>query len=175
MTLLGDESNSLITFSESDGPRARIRGARRGETAGRHRVGINGGVLQIVGTNADDHVTVNRTGNGGIKVHADFLPSGNFRQFDAAPVTEIVAYLCDGDDRMTIAGHITLPAIVQGGGDNDHLVAGGGPTVLTGDAGNDVLIGGSARDILIGGRLGRPHGGFRCHGRGRQDAVALPL
>ena len=34
---------------------------------------------------------------------------------------------------------------------NDHLKAGGGPSVLLGGGGDDELIGGNARNILIGG------------------------
>ena len=109
------------------------------------------GVLQIVGTSEADHVSVNKQGNGLVKVHADFLSSGNFETFNAADVDKIIAYLCDGDDHMTIAGNVNTPAIIHGGGGNDHLNAGGGPTVLLGDAGDDMLVGGKGRDILIGG------------------------
>ena len=114
-------------------------------------VGVNDGVLFIVGTAAADRVTVNQQGNGLLKVHADFLTEGNFRTFDAADVDQIIAYMFEGDDHMTIAGNVDLPAIVHGGDDNDHLNAGGGPAVLLGDAGNDMLTGGSVRNILIGG------------------------
>ncbi|MCH7726911.1 MAG: hypothetical protein IH991_10570, partial [Planctomycetes bacterium] len=66
-------------------------------------VGVNGGVLQIVGTSEADHVTVNKQGNNKLKVHADFLPSGNFVtiNLDDTPVDKIIAYLCEGDDHMT--------------------------------------------------------------------------
>lgn len=113
-------------------------------------VDVNG-VLQIVGTSQADHVTVNKQGNGTVKVHADFLPSGNFVTFPIADVDEIVARLCAGDDHLTIAGNIDLPAIVHGDEDDDHLNAGGGPSVLLGGLGADMLNGGSGRDILIGG------------------------
>jgi Ca2+-binding RTX toxin-like protein len=109
------------------------------------------GILQVVGTSGDDHVTINQQGNGILKVHADFLQSGNFEKFDLADVDKIIAYLCEGDDHFTIAGNVDIPAIVHGDGGDDHLNGGGGPTVLLGDDGDDMLVGGSGRDILIGG------------------------
>ncbi len=112
------------------------------------------GTLYIIGTPDADHVSINKQGNGLLKVHADFLPSGNFRTFDLTAVNKIIAYMCEGDDHLTIAGNIAIPAIIHGGGGGDHLNAGGGPAVLLGDAGDDMLVGGGGFDILIGG-IGR--------------------
>jgi hypothetical protein len=115
-------------------------------------VGVNNGVLYIVGTNDSDgdHVSVNAFGQNEVRVHADFIPEP-FRTFDLGQIDQIIAYLCDGDDHMTISNNISTPAIVHGGRDNDDLVAGGGPTVLLGNSGDDRLVGGSGRDVLIGG------------------------
>jgi hypothetical protein len=114
-------------------------------------VGVQNGVLYVIGTNGGDHVSVNRQGKGKIKVHADYLPDGNFKTVDAAGVDNIIAYLCDGDDHMTIAGNINLPAIMLGGAGNDHLKGGGGRSILIGDIGEDRLVGGTNDDVLIGG------------------------
>jgi Ca2+-binding RTX toxin-like protein len=115
-------------------------------------VGVNFSTLYIVGTNdADgDHVSVNKVGKDEIRVHADFIPQP-FRTFDLGVVDQIIAYLCDGDDHLTIAKSVLTPAIIHSGAGNDHVVAGGGPTVLLGDAGNDMLVGGKGRTILVGG------------------------
>jgi Ca2+-binding RTX toxin-like protein len=113
-------------------------------------VGVNNGVLQIVGTGQGDHITVNGQGAGRLKVDADFL-TDSFRTFSADEVDRIVAYLFEGDDHLTISASVTVPAIVHGGSDNDRLNGGGGPTVLLGDSGEDTLIGADARSILIGG------------------------
>ncbi|MDP6555197.1 MAG: hypothetical protein QGG71_11075, partial [Pirellulaceae bacterium] len=128
------------TGSDTDGTQAWVSGVR-----------LTGGVLQVIGTSDDDHVTINKQGNGILKVHADFLQSGNFETFNLADVDKIIAHLCAGDDHLTIAGNVDIPAIVHGDGGNDHLNAGGGPTVLLGHDGDDMLVGGSGRDILIGG------------------------
>jgi RHS repeat-associated protein len=134
---------------------------------------VKDGDLQIVGSSADDTVTINELGNGSFKVHADFLHSGTFRTFSVADVNMFVAYLGAGDDHLNIAGDIMIPAIIHGEAGNDYLAAGGGPSVLLGGEGNDrlnggpgtgilvggsgldELIGGSGGDVLIGGRLDR--------------------
>ena len=124
-------------------------------------IGLSNGTLYIVGTNEldGDHVSVNAVGKNKVRVHADFIDEA-FRTYDLAQVDLIVAYLCEGDDHMTIANSLLMPAIVRGGGGNDHLVAGGGPTVLLGDLGDDMLVGGKDRNVLIGGvGLDRIRGG----------------
>jgi len=109
------------------------------------------GELQVIGTSSNDHVTINQQGNGKLKVHADFLRTGNFVTFDSEDIEQIIAYLCEGDDHLTIAGNVDIPAIIHGGNGDDHINAGGGPSVLVGNAGADYLNGGNGRDILIGG------------------------
>jgi len=112
------------------------------------------GILQVVGTSGDDHVTINQQDNGKMKVHADFLHSGSFKTFSSAEaltIEKIIAYLCEGDDHLNIAGNVDLPAIIHAGAGNDHINSGGGPSVLLGEVGDDTLIGGFGRNILIGG------------------------
>jgi Ca2+-binding RTX toxin-like protein len=114
--------------------------------------GIHNGVLQIIGTRQDDHVTVNQTGNGVIKVHAAFLPTADdLKSFPAAQVDRIWIILCYGNDQATISSGVKKTAIIDGGPGDDKLNGGGGSNILLGGSGNDMLIGGSARDILIGG------------------------
>jgi hypothetical protein len=109
------------------------------------------GTLVIVGTSANDLVTINKQGNGLLKVHANFFPTGPFKTFNLDAVDLIMAYLCQGDDHMTIAGNVAIPAILYGQGGNDQLNAGAGPTVLLGGSGDDLLNGTGGRSILIGG------------------------
>jgi len=114
--------------------------------------GVHDGVLQIIGTNANDRVKINQQGNGKMKVHAGFLNArGKQRTFDTADIEKIEILLGDGNDRAQISGNIDLITLIDGGGGNDHMKAGGGPSVLLGSDGNDKLIGGSNNDMLIGG------------------------
>lgn len=113
-------------------------------------VGLSNGVLYVIGSSEDDTAHVQQTGGGAIKVHASFIDEP-FREFEVADVDQIISYLCQGDDRLTIAGNVTVAAIVHGDAGDDHLHGGGGPSVLLGGSGDDTLIGQSGRDILIGG------------------------
>jgi hypothetical protein len=114
--------------------------------------GVHDGVLQIVGTDLDDHVTVNMKDEDTFKVHAAFLNEpNNSRTFVAAEIEEILILLCTGNDHGVIAGGITTPAILRGGPGDDKLKGGSGPDILLGGDGSDLLLGGNGRDVLIGG------------------------
>ena len=66
------------------------------------------GVLQIVGTDDDDHVTINKVGKSKLRVHADFLPGRKtFVDFRLSDVTRIDVWLCDGDDHYNGGGDCT--------------------------------------------------------------------
>jgi len=120
------------------------------------------GVLQIIGTCADDHVTINMTKSSKssrLKVHANFLPhkgNGNnrgrgFEIFDASQINKIVVLVCNGNDKVTVAGNIDITVLIDGGSGNDKLKGGGGADVILGAEDNDSIRGGGGRDVLIGG------------------------
>src|SRR5262249_32259384 len=108
--------------------------------------------LFVFGTDGDDHVTINQEGNGLLKVHASFFPDGNFKTFNTADVSQIVVALNGGNDDVTVAGSVAIPAVLDGGTGDDRLNAGAGPSLLLGGDGNDVLIGGGGRNLMVGGR-----------------------
>jgi len=113
------------------------------------------GVLTVIGTDVADHVEINQTGDGSVRVHADFV-SDLFRDFSTADVTEILVILCGGSDHATIAGDVDLPSLIDGGDGDDFSNAGRGPSLQLGGAGDDKLIGGAGRNVLIGG-TGKDH------------------
>jgi hypothetical protein len=113
--------------------------------------GVNGVVLQVVGTIGDDNVTIILVGGDRFRVNAGFLPGGPFKEFSTAGVQRIVMVLGGGDDSATIAGNIDLPALLDNGTGNDQLTGGRGPNVLLGGDGIDSLSGGNGPDLLIGG------------------------
>jgi len=125
--------------SDSDTTRAIVSGA-----------GVHGGILQIMGTKADDHVTINPDDHGNLMVHATFFPT-NHRVYPPETISGILIVLCQGNDKATIAGSITLPATVFGSDGDDRLNGGGGRNILVGGNGDDMLIGGQDNDLLIGG------------------------
>lgn len=114
-------------------------------------VGIVGDTLYVIGTDGDDHVTVNQAGSV-YRVHANFLGSVSFRDVPITGVSRIVVQVCDGNDHVSISGGITLPALIDGGAGDDQLNGGNGSNIILGGEGDDMVVGGSSRDLLIGGR-----------------------
>ncbi len=109
-------------------------------------------VLQVVGTNQIDNVIVDEPGSGKINVYAAFLTDlANRRSFNRAGIDYVEVVLRGGDDKATVSGWITVPAVVDGGEGNDRLIGGRGGIVLIGGKGKDYLAGSTQRSILIGG------------------------
>jgi len=118
--------------------------------AGIHTLnGVN--VLEIVGTNDNDLVTINEQGNGLFKIHAGFFSEGSFRTFPTSSVDVIMVFFCGGDDRLNVAGNISTPILADGGSGNDFLKGGDGPDVLIGGTGADTVHGKKGDDALAGG------------------------
>lgn len=103
-------------------------------------VGLNGGVLQVVGTDGTDHVHVKRIGNE-VVVYASFL-NPKHRRYQLDAVTAVEIYLFDGDDTGKVHKSIDVDSTIHGGIGRDNLWGG---------SGNDTLIGGAGKDKLWGG------------------------
>ena len=114
---------------------------------------MNGGVLTIVGSDANDTIDLSAAGPGRVMVGGD--PVGNSGVF--TDVLEILVRGGAGHDRVTIGQGINgargraIAATIDGENGNDLLVGGAGDDVLLGSAGNDTLIGGGGDDQLNGG------------------------
>jgi hypothetical protein len=96
------------------------------------------------------------------------------------PTGRIIVFGNAGNDTLSVARSIGLPAEMHGGAGNDKLHGGAGPNILVGDAGDDQLRGGSRRDLLIGGtgadRLnGGPDDDILVAGPTNHDAVDTAL
>jgi Ca2+-binding RTX toxin-like protein len=113
-------------------------------------VGVHDGVLQVVGTDSGDNVTINKQDDSRYRVVANFLPQN--KTISMTEVTGIYVLLCGGNDQATVAGDITTPVRLDGGDGNDKLKGGAGHDVLLGGAGDDLLVGRHGRDLLVGGR-----------------------
>jgi Ca2+-binding RTX toxin-like protein len=111
-------------------------------------VGVNRGVLEIVGSAAADTVTI--TGEGS-KLRVFGSLGGVTLSHSFVGVQRIVAALGGGRDIFNVSAPVKLPALIDGGTGNDTLRAGGGPSILVGGPGNDALRGSNRRDLLIGG------------------------
>ena len=174
------ERSGGTTLGHGDPDPAPGDGRFRRDGHGRHGVAkifvndaqLLDGVLYIVGTPGKDSVTVKAAVSQGVnvlQVKAKFLPGGK-REFPAAAVTRLQVALGESNDSLKIYPQVLQPALVFGGGGNDKLTAGGGPTtvyggagddkltgglgpvMLYGEAGNDSLYGGAQADVLEGGK-----------------------
>jgi hypothetical protein len=144
-------------------------------------VGLNHGVLQIVGTHGIDDVnvfpgggnddpTLNVVGGlGNTQTQVQTTFTANTRLFQVADIQHIEVYLGNGNDRIDLAHKFAIDAVIDaGGGDdwvraalgddtllggdgNDHLEGDGGDDYLAGGVGHDELDGGDGADILLGG------------------------
>src|SRR5689334_20459538 len=54
-------------------------------------------------------------------------------------------------DHIEVDSKVLLPAILFAGAGNDHIEAGGGPTLIVGGSGDDHLGGGWGIDVLVAG------------------------
>jgi Ca2+-binding RTX toxin-like protein len=80
-------------------------------------------------------------------------PEGNPNQLlcEAASVASFEVSSDGGDDRITVAGNVTIPVGIRTGPGNDFLRGGAGPDKLSGGPGEDRVVGGSGDDFLAGG------------------------
>jgi Ca2+-binding RTX toxin-like protein len=117
--------------------------------------------LSIVGTEAADAITIQRTAAGRLHINNDSVP------ITSGPATVantdlIVVSGLGGSDTITLdEANGALPAAnlfggggrdtLTGGSNGDSLFGEGNDDTLEGKGGNDILQGGTGHDILIGG------------------------
>ena len=132
-----------ITVTLSDDDSAVAMATTSAVVAG---IGVNDGVLFIVGTDGKDHVNIrlarnrrsNKNGDGRvIRVAAGFnagkdargsqgnqgSPSEVVTEYDADAVTKIVVLLGNGSDHVQIHENVTIDTYVDTGADNNFVVA----------------------------------------------------
>ncbi len=80
-------------------------------------------------------------------------PEGDEKQLlcEAAAIAGFEINGNGGDDTITLAATVPVPATLRGGPGDDRLTGGAGPDKLVGGPGNDRLLGGSGNDSLFGG------------------------
>lgn len=124
-------------------------------------VGLVGDVLYIIGTSGDDLIYLSQNYERDIvRVIAtlDQNSPTNVTQinktFETSSVTQVISYLCDGNDTHWSRSNTFAPMTSQtvfGGGGNDVLRGSIGTDVLHGQAGQDLLTGLAGDDELDGG------------------------
>ncbi|MFH1918778.1 MAG: PKD domain-containing protein, partial [Planctomycetota bacterium] len=114
-------------------------------------VGLHNGVLQIIGTNENDHVFVQDVRRGDLLVFADFRGGRRVERYAGAAVSQIDIRMYGGNDQAHVGARVRTPAFIDGGAGNDILHGGSGADILLGGLGRDLLFGGRGRDLIIGG------------------------
>src|SRR5437773_4358870 len=118
---------------------------------------VEAGILTVVGTDANDTISVGLNATDNTKV--DVGINGTVTSFallnadTTAAITGIKISGGNGDDKITVDqtnGGIAIPATLLGGNGQDSLTGGAGNDVLNGGNGKDVLVGGDGNDTLAG-------------------------
>jgi hypothetical protein len=123
--------------------------------------------LVINGTANADEIRVGLVDHG-TKIEVRMVSSSVSIKQDVPlnQVDRLIIYGLGGNDNIAVDDAVKLPALIFGGSGDNHIQAGGGPTVMVGGSGNDTLVGGLADDILIGGG-----GSDHLSGRGGNDIL----
>jgi hypothetical protein len=116
--------------------RPRVEGLEERDTPNA-TVGLDGGILTILGTDGPDRVTISRS--AGQVFVTQFRSPSDQTGFDATQVQRIVFRGFSGNDRFINRTHLNATALGDGG--NDTLVSGTGTDRLFGGPGKNVLIG----------------------------------
>jgi len=123
-------------------------------------VGLNDGILQIVGTSERDSVHIDKH-RGQVRVQARLGGARTHESFDLSQVVSIQIITCEGNDHVHISQRIDLPTTIDVGAGRDHVLGGGGDDNIVGGTdkdrlfgrrGDDTIDGGEGNDRLDGGR-----------------------
>lgn len=107
------------------------------------------GVLTITGTGGNDAIVITIDPSNATRLKVS--DNGVVSRYALASVASINASLFKGNDSLTIADAITIPASVAGAGGRDTILAGAGRDTIDGGESDDVITGRAGKDLLIGG------------------------
>jgi Ca2+-binding RTX toxin-like protein len=123
------------------------------------QVYLDGGVLEVKGSDAADEVSVAVEGDEILVSDPDGVPEAEAPCKAGTPISviscprdaveSVQASLVDGGD--VFDGDGDLPFGVDGGKDDDEIHGGDARDVLEGKLGNDAITGGQGRDQVLGG------------------------
>lgn len=145
-------------------PGPKLGRSRRGPTSGRAlqvetletrnllaaTASLTGGVLTVAGDAQRDVIRVSLdSARNQIVVQSQVI---EIARFASTAVTSIVVNVDGGASNVVrIDPNVAQPATVVGGGGNDFLTGGAGPTILQGGANRDKLVAGPGGTVLDGG------------------------
>jgi hypothetical protein len=110
------------------------------------------------------NLVVNGSSTGGVHIQLTSVHSGQDvrvqitgaeqsyqADFPAAAISHLIVNSGPGGNQIAIANNVRQPALLLGSFGNDHIVGGGGSTIIIGGLGSDHLQAGSGGALLIGG------------------------
>jgi Ca2+-binding RTX toxin-like protein len=110
---------------------------------------LKGSSLALNGTPSNDVITVALNATDATKL--DVSDNGTVTSFPLASVKKIKANGKAGNDVITVASAVNIPAMLKGGAGDDNLTGGGASDKLIGGKGDDLLDGGGGDDKVAGG------------------------
>lgn len=117
-------------------------------------VGLNGGVLQVIGSDGSEKVTIRKIDGGNtikVKVKEQGVGTTALVEFDATLINSIFVSGMGGNDMIVVAHSIDLDTQLNGDDGDDFIYGGGGNDVMNGGSGDDLLFGRDGTDEIFGG------------------------
>ncbi|MCO6456925.1 MAG: autotransporter-associated beta strand repeat-containing protein [Pirellulaceae bacterium] len=122
------------------------------------------GDLYVRSTNNRERITFTSWNDTGVKLRIDDLTLGTSTTYPqhfglvagAQMLQQILVYAQDGDDLVSIAGHVVdaglnpIPVEFHGEDGNDYLTGANADDILVGGPGNDRVLGGEGNNLLFG-------------------------
>ena len=145
-------------------------------------VSLKGDVLSIRGTGRDDQIEVQRVASGPDAGMVQVSLNGTQKLFNdnytgsgTGSISRLVIRGSGGNDQITIAGNIYIPAAISGGRGNDTIQGGAGDDTIIGGRGLDTVLGGDGSDHIDGGRgndqIEAGGGADTCFGGNGNDSI----
>lgn len=143
---------------------------------------LNGDVLNIRGTNRADILDVQRVASGPQAGMLQVTLNSEQKFFDdnntgtgTGSISQIVVRGRNGNDEISIADNVHIPAVITGGRGNDSILSGAGNDIIRGGRGDDSILGNDGRDVIDGGRgadyIEAGEGADTCVGGSGNDTV----
>ena len=115
-------------------------------------IGVNNGVLQIIGSDANEKIDIRPKYGDKYRVRVKVKHQSTVTELvEQSDVTSIHVVGCGGRDHITVASSISLPTLLEGGAGDDQIFGGSGNDVIDGGDGRDKLLGRNGVDRIFGG------------------------
>ncbi len=111
---------------------------------------LSAGILAIQGTDYDDRISISQS--AGRVWLSGVSPEGNlYQNFSQYGISQIVVTAEQGDDTVTFAWGVKIPARIFGNSGNDLIYGGSGADIIYGGEGSDRIYSRPGNDIVFGG------------------------